>query len=490
MKFIDDIGTLLTQPLFNTDTYKATHHSFAPPGLEYGHDYIEARKGGQFKEVQFFGLTYALRYYMSQRMDHAMVDEAVHDYRMHGVEIDETGFRRVVDVHGGYAPVRVSAVPEGIILPQGTPQVTVESTDPQLAGLRSFYETMLLRGVHYTSTIATRSMRWWRIIHQYLEESGDPTTTDMKMVDFGARGAHATESAGTGGMAHLVNFQVSDNQMGIRFARHAYRMNGMPAFSVPASEHSITTSWGIGLGHELELCRQALVVFGSRPNPVTGGRNLASIVNDTTDQDEHIKMWGTTLKQELIDSHMTLITRPDSGDPVINVIHVLDLLGHYFGFTVNEKGYRVLPEYVRVIQGDGINEDTLRRILQRMVWLKWSVDNLVFGSGGGLLVHEAERDTHRYAMKASEVVVNGERREIQKTVKTDPSKASKRGRFAVLDPCDGTNRYETIAEHDLEPGMFNLLQPVWENGTLIDPPTFLDVRERAAAARLREPIER
>lgn len=485
MQFIDDIGTLLTQPLFNTDTYKGSHHSFAPPGLEYGHDYIEARKGGDFKEVQFFGLTYALRYFMSQRITHPFVDEAVDSYRAHGVEIDEAGFRRVVNHHGGAAPVLIKALPEGIITPQGTVQVTVESTDPQLAGLRSFYETLLLRAVHYPTTIATRSMRWWRIIHRYLEESGDPTTADMKMVDFGARGAHATESAGIGGMAHLVNFQVTDNQMGIRFARHAYRMAGMPAFSVPASEHSITTSWGVGLDCEEQLCRHALQRFGSQPNPVTGGRNLVSIVNDTTDQDEHVIMWGTKLKQELINSHMTLITRPDSGDPVINVVHLLDLLGSLFGFTVNEKGYRVLPEYIRIIQGDGIHEETLRRILQRVVYHRWSVDNLVFGSGGGLLVHQAERDTHRYAMKASEVVVDGEVREIQKTVKTDPTKASKKGRFAVIDPCDGTNRYQTISEHDLEPGMVNLLQPVWENGELLNAPTFEEVRERSRLHRAR-----
>jgi hypothetical protein len=41
------------------------------------------------------------------------------------------------------------------------------------------------------------------------------------------------------------------------------------------------------------------------------------------------------------------------------------------------------------------------------------VDNLVFGSGGGLLVHEAERDTHRFAMKTSYVVIDGMPREVR-----------------------------------------------------------------------------
>jgi nicotinamide phosphoribosyltransferase len=65
-------------------------------------------------------------------------------------------------------------------------------------------------------------MRWWRLINRYLELNGTPETTEFKMVDFGARGVSSTETAGLAGMAHLVNFQVTDNLMGIRFAKHAY----------------------------------------------------------------------------------------------------------------------------------------------------------------------------------------------------------------------------------------------------------------------------
>ena len=37
-----------------------------------------------------------------------------------------------------------------------------------------------------------------------------------------------------------------------------------------------------------------------------------------------------------------------------------------FGYTVNSKGFKVLPSYIRVIQGDGINYDTLGIILENM----------------------------------------------------------------------------------------------------------------------------
>ncbi|MEQ6332916.1 nicotinate phosphoribosyltransferase [Sphingobium sp. MK2] len=479
MHFIDNIGELLTQPILNTDTYKTTHHSFAPDELTSSYGYLEARKGGEFDEVMWFGQQYIMRYYQGQRVTHAMIDETYGELADHGIEMDRKPWVRIVNRYDGVAPILISSLPEGVIVPQGTVLSTFQSDDEDLAGIAPYFEASNMRA-SYPTTIATRSMRWWRLIKRYLDVSGDPSTADFKLVDFGARGAHSTESAAIGGMAHLVNFQVTDNLMGIRFAKHAYPWTGMPGFSIPASEHSVTTAWGVGMDREELLCRQALVRFGSKPNPITGGRNAVSIVNDTTDQDEHIKMWGTTLKELLINSHMTLVTRPDSGDPIINVVHVLDLLGKYFGWTVNEKGFRVLPEYVRVIQGDGINEETLRRIMQRVVYHKWSLDNLNFGSGGGLLVHAAERDTHRFAMKSSEVIVGGETRAIQKLVKTDPSKASKKGRFAVIREDD---KWKTIAEEELE-GRHNYLQPVFRDGKVVNTRSFAEVREMARAARV------
>ena len=45
-----------------------------------------------------------------------------------------------------------------------------------------------------------------------------------------------------------------------------------------------------------------------------------------------------------------LVIRPDSGDPPTVVVKVLDILGLKFGTTINSKGYKILPPYLRVIQ--------------------------------------------------------------------------------------------------------------------------------------------
>lgn len=492
MQFFDNIGDLLTQPVMNKDTYKASHWKFERPGMTSEYGYIEARKGGEFSEIMWFGNIYTIRYYLTQRWTPEFIEHAARFLPAHGVPFDRRAAEIVWERYNGRVPIRIKQLPEGVVVPQGCVLATVESTDVDCAGLCITFETLLMR-CWMPTTIATRGMRWWRLIEQYLEDTGTPGTAEFKVVDFSARGCRSTEDAGISGMAHLVNFQVTDNLLGIIFGQHAYRSDEMLGFSIPASEHSVTTSWG--RDNEQAFFEHIVEAFGGEINPL-GGRYPVSVVIDTYDQDNAIRMWltpaedgGCGLREKLEASNIKLVLRPDSGDPIINVVHCLDLIGSLTGTTLNEKGYRVLPDYVGLIQGDGINEDSLRRILQRVAYNKWSVDNLVFGSGGGLMQHDVERDTHRFAMKASEVQFGNEVFAIRKEVKTDPSKASKAGRFAVVrrkvdhfpEPYE---TFVTIAEDELQPGERNWLQTVFENGQLVSHvQTFADVRNNARCWR-------
>ena len=49
---------------------------------------------------------------------------------------------------------------------------------------------------------------------------------------------------------------------------------------------------------------------------------------------------------------------------------------------MNSKGYKELPHYVRVMQGDGISYETFEGILKTIKESGWSLDNMAFGSGG------------------------------------------------------------------------------------------------------------
>ena len=82
-----------------------------------------------------------------------------------------------------------------------------------------------------------------------------------------------------------------------------------------------------------------------------------------------------------------------------------------FGSRYNSKGYRVLPDCIRVIQGDGVNLESIAAILEALKIRKISAENIAFGMGGELL-QKVNRDTQKFAMKASAIQINGEWQDV------------------------------------------------------------------------------
>jgi nicotinamide phosphoribosyltransferase len=173
------------------------------------------------------------------------------------------------------------------------------------------------------------------------------------------------------------------------------------------------------------------------------------------------------------------VVRPDSGKPVEVVVKSLQLLATEFGTTTNRKGYKVLPSCVRLIQGDGINEESLPEILEAVMKAGFSIDNLAFGMGGGLL-QAWNRDTLKYAMKASaRKTAAGNWVGFSKDPITDHGKQSKEGRLGlVLDGGIGSLTYRTLPE-DVANERGNVLREVFCNGALLVEDSFETVRERA-----------
>ena len=132
------------------------------------------------------------------------------------------------------------------------------------------------------------------------------------------------------------------------------------------------------------------------------------------------------------------MVRPDSGDPSTVVLQVVEALDKGYGHTVNDKGYKVLNN-VRVIQGDGIDLQSIRSILFTLSLSGWSADNVNFGQGGALL-QMVNRDDLKFAMKASAIRVAGEWRDVFKDPITDSGKKSKKGRVTLYRDKDGTYR--------------------------------------------------
>ncbi|MGE7137802.1 nicotinate phosphoribosyltransferase [Luteibacter sp. NPDC031894] len=470
----------LDNPILDTDSYKASHWLQYPLGTDATFFYVESR-GGSYESTVFFGLQAVLKSRLGQPVTHAHVDEARDFFAAHGEPFNEAGWRHIVDTHGGRMPVRVRAVPEGSVVPTHQALVTIESTDPLTYWLPSYLETLLLR-LWYPVTVSTISWQARRTILHYLERSSDDAAGQIpfKLHDFGARGVSSAESAGLGGMAHLVNFLGTDTVSGVLAAR-AYYGEPMAGFSIPAAEHSTITSWG--REHEVDAYRNMLKRF-ARPG------SLVAVVSDSYDIFHAIsELWGKTLRDEVVASGATVVVRPDSGDPVEVVHRCVSLLDEAFGSTVNGKGYRVL-NHVRVIQGDGVNPESIRAILERITCAGYSADNLAFGMGGALL-QKLTRDTQKFALKCSAARIDGHWRDVWKDPVTDQGKMSKRGRMTLLRHRE-YGSYRTVPLPDdaislppeaIEPGWEEAMLTVWENGELKQEWSFAEIRERAAAAR-------
>ena len=467
--------------LFNTDSYKASHWLQYPPGTDATFFYVESR-GGHYDRTLFFGLQAILKQYLATPITHADVDAARDLFAAHGEPFNEAGWRYIVDAHAGLLPIRIRAVPEGTVVPVHNALMTIESTDPHAFWVPSYLETLLLR-IWYPVTVATTSWQAKQTLRQFLECSSDDPEGQLpfKLHDFGSRGVSSVESAAIGGASHLVNFLGTDTVSALLFARAFYHAP-MAGYSIPAAEHSTITSWG--RDNEVDAYRNMLARFA------TPGA-IVAVVSDSYDIYHAIRQhWGTTLRQQVIDSGATVVIRPDSGDPVSVVLQCLELLDEAFGHVVNGKGYKVL-NHVRVIQGDGVNPSSIGDILACITAAGYAADNVAFGMGGALL-QRLDRDTQKFALKCSAARVDGRWIDVYKDPVTDSGKQSKRGRMRLLrhreygqwQTASVAADADAVATAPLPLGFEDAMVTVWENGRLLHDDTLEDIRRRANAARL------
>lgn len=414
--------------ILSSDSYKYSMYLQYPPETEVVYSYIESR-GGKWDRTVFFGLQAFIMQYMLKPVTMENIDEAEEILLAHGEPFNRAGWEYIVKELNGLLPVVIKAVPEGTIIPNKNVLLTIENTDPKCFWLTTFLETALLRAIWYPTTVATNSWASRQEILKWLEKTGDVSGIDFKLHDFGARGASSSESAMLGGMGHLVNFRGTDTVEALWGARKFYDAK-MAGFSIPAAEHSTITAWGREF--EVEAYRNMVRQFAKKDA-------IFAVVSDSYDIFNAAEnLWGKELKNEVIDSGATLVVRPDSGDPSTVVLQVVEALDKGYGHTVNDKGYKVLNN-VRVIQGDGIDLQSIRSILFTLSLSGWSADNVNFGQGGALL-QMVNRDDLKFAMKASAIRVAGEWRDVFKDPITDSGKKSKKGRVTLYRDKDGTYR--------------------------------------------------
>lgn len=454
----------MTNFILDTDSYKFSHFLGYPKGAQHIYSYAESR-GGIYPASVFFGLQKFIRELAAVRVTMEDVEEALNFATLHGVPFNYGGWAKIAREYDGKIPVRIKAVAEGTLVPTRNVLVTVENTDPTMPWLTSYIETALLRATWYPTTVATRIHYMKEKIKPYYDATSDTGDMGFGILDFSARGCSSRETAELGGMAHLVHFIGSDNIPAVLAATRYYD-EPMAAFSVAATEHSVMTSLSNADG-ELE----ALEYLIENMMPENG---ILSVVGDTYNIYDFVAKVAT-LQDKIAAKGGTFVIRPDSGDMNVVLPKVFEMVRGLFEGQPNSKGYFV-PKYVKVLQGDGIDENSVEIPFKLAMEAGLSADCIMTGSGGGLMQSNIDRDTLKFAFKASNVTIDNVNYPIAKEPITDPGKRSKKGKLKLIRNTNG--EYMTAGMYFN--GIYDELQLVYENGEVYNSQSLAQIRERAS----------
>ena len=186
-----------------------------------------------------------------------------------------------------------------------------------------------------------------------------------------------------------------------------------------------------------------------------------------------------------------MVLRPDSGDPVKIVCGdpeaspgtpeykgAIECLWNVFGGTLTATGHKQLDPHIGLIYGDSITLERAAAILYQLEEKGFSSGNIVFGVGS-FTYQYVTRDNFGFAMKATSGVVNGQRRDIFKSPKTDSGiKKSAKGLLRVEREGGSLVLFDQQSEEQEKQG---LLEVVFENGKMIKSLNFTEIRDRVTS---------
>ena len=468
-------------PLLATDVYKMGHMEQYAPGCNKVYSYLTSRTDKVFDETVFFGLQYYLKEYLSIKLTPEMGEEFLKYRKMilgsNSPEVEEK-MRALCKL--GYFPLEIKAVEEGTIMPVKNVLMTMTNTHPDFYWVVGFTESLILK-LWYSITVASCCHKYRKLVNKYYDQTVSDDLMflkDFTVHDFGYRGDSSEEGAALSGTAHLISFLGSDTVPALPFSVKYYNadMNKPIMLSVPASEHSVMCSFG--KEDELGAFKNMLKLYKT---------GIVSIVSDTFDIYRVLTEFAEVLKEEILSRDGKVVFRPDSGNPEYIICGdpsapegsnewkgAIRLLDEKFGSSVNDKGYKVLNPKVGLIYGDGMYWERYERTLERMKEMGYASCNLVIGVGG--ILRNYSRDTLGFAIKATYVEVNGEKREIEKDPVTDKSKKSHKGLLALIKNEKG--EYETIDQCTPKQETEGLLKAIFRDGNLLVDYTLDGIREK------------
>jgi len=511
-----------------SDGYKTGHHNMYPQGTEEVYSNFTPRSNRHapegFDRVLSFGQQMTTRKIVVlfdkgffNLPKHEVCGYIKEEFSMYlGFEYDVSHFERLHDL--GYLPLRIKALPEGMLVPLNVPVLTVRNTKKDFFWLTNFLETIISEMLWKPMTSATIAYLYRRDIEKWALKTDPANVGGVKFQghDFSMRGMDSVYATMSSGLGHALSFLGSDSLPVIPAARMYYDAIGPVIHSVNATEHSVMCAGGNAPGQELATFRYLMKQFPS---------GILSIVSDTWDLWYVVTYILVQLKDEIIERGSAggkIVIRPDSGDPVDIICGelftdegkylgrkdmvvldgddspqnkgLIELLWDLFGGTINEQGYKVLDPCIGAIYGDAITLDRQKQICDRLAQKGFASTNIVFGIGSYTYQYNT-RDSFGFAMKATHVYLRFAcnkdigvcyescddtckvGREIFKDPATgDGRKKSAKGLLAVL-PCaeKGCKLLNNCTEEEETGG---LLQTIFDDGIFFNTITLMEIRSK------------
>lgn len=508
--------------ILNVDSYKNDHFRMLNKDisiLQSSGIARAAKVNTEVKKIIPFGLTYLVREYLIQKITKENIDEAELAYKRKGYNFDRERWEYILNKYDGNLPIKLHSIKEGVAIPLNVPIYRIENTDENCAWLVSYLETLILRIVWYATTVATNANYIRDIFIKYAkihfgENYNYNDLIKFMLHNFGARGASSYEAEIISSMAHALSFAGSDSMQVERNIDYYYSKlrneqidnNNLPFYtaSVIASEHSVSCSLADTetendypilvrmldiMEEEIELKKKnnTLYISGQNGEKIINP-TIISIVIDTYDADRFASKFIGEIEKDRIKSLAKLggklVLRPDSGDATTMPIEICEILFKKFeeDCSINSLGFKKLPSYLGILQGDGINPKSINQILENATNKKIAMSNFVFGMGGQLVHPEGGRDSYSFAMKATaqKMKSTGEWVDLLKNPITDKGKKSLSGYISTFINEDG--RIMALKIVDVEKRNDNywkdMMVEIFNNGEVVEEnmPSFNEIR--------------
>ncbi len=476
--------------LLLTDGYKTGHHLQYPKGTQQVYSNWTPRSNKYAPQgcdkVLSFGQQFVMKWLHNYFQDNffskskdQVCSEIKEELSLYlDSDYDVSHFQKLHDL--GYLPIKVKSLPEGVEVPIRVPMLTVVNTNNDFYWVTNFLETILSSMLWQPMTSATIALNYKRIFKRWA------LTTDKESIgfidfqghDFSMRGMGGLQSAQSSGMGHAAVFMGSDTLPVISGLRKYYNAEGFVVGSVNATEHSVMCAGT--KDDEIGTFKELMNVYPE---------GILSVVSDTWDLWKVLTVYLPKLKKEVLARDGKLVIRPDSGDPVDIICGedrhldgsspkskgVVELLWDVFGGTVNKQGYKVLDTHIGAIYGDSVTTARAQQICERLHEKGFATTNVVLGIGSFTYQFNT-RDTFGFAMKATSVVVAGERREIFKDPITDDGiKKSAKGLVRVDLVAGDYVLVDQVTEEEEKEGE---LQIIYENGNFRNSTNLQEIREK------------